>query len=300
MGDPAGIGPEVILAALAPASVRRGASCVLVGDAAWLQRAARRLGLPWPWRVVQAVDWGPDAPPCQLWDVVRVPAGVRLGRVQAAAGRVALAALDRAIALARTGPADALVTAPVSKAAISRTGRRWIGHTEYLGAACAVAHPVMMFVAGTLRVSLVTTHEALARAIRAITPARVARAVTLTAKALEGDLGIRRPRVAVVGMDFSYAPGTPMEKTQYAKELLELFGDRARDALIKVRNPYLGETWLTDPAYYWYRQMFLEMTAQADCVTYNCTEGGILFGKSVRWMSLRRFLAARPRVAARV
>jgi len=59
----------------------------------------------------------------------------------------------------------------------------------------------MMFVAGTLRVSLVTTHEALARAIRAITPARVARAVTLTAKALEGDLGIRRPRVAVAALN---------------------------------------------------------------------------------------------------
>ncbi|MBI3319048.1 MAG: DUF115 domain-containing protein [Candidatus Omnitrophica bacterium] len=104
--------------------------------------------------------------------------------------------------------------------------------------------------------------------------------------------------IAVAGMDFSYPPGTPIEKTQYFKELIELFGEQAHEALIWVKNPHLHETWLTDPAYYWYRQMFLEMTAQADCVTYNCTEGGILFGKSVRWMPLRRFLAKYSRVAA--
>ncbi|MBI3011680.1 MAG: DUF115 domain-containing protein [Candidatus Omnitrophica bacterium] len=104
-------------------------------------------------------------------------------------------------------------------------------------------------------------------------------------------LGARE--IAVTGMDFSYPPGTPMEKTQYFKELVELFGKRAHDALIVVRNPHLNETWLTDPAYYWYRETFLRLAAQAEAVTYNCTEGGILFGKAVRWTSLRAFLAAR-------
>lgn len=99
-------------------------------------------------------------------------------------------------------------------------------------------------------------------------------------------------KVATVGMDLSYAPGTPFENTQYYKEIKELFGERASEAYIKVYNPYLKETWFTDPAYYWYRQSFLEMIPRANCKTFNCTEGGILFGKGIRFVQLRKFLSA--------
>ena len=102
-----------------------------------------------------------------------------------------------------------------------------------------------------------------------------------------------KTEVALVGMDFSYAPGTPIERTQYYRELIELFGERAQEALIPVENPYLQQTWITDPAYYWYRETFLEMAARSECVTFNCTEGGILFGDAVRWMPLKEFLTAR-------
>jgi len=104
---------------------------------------------------------------------------------------------------------------------------------------------------------------------------------------------LRKREVAVVGMDLGYAPGTPLEKTQYYPELRELFGDRLQEAIIPVENPYLRETWFADPAYYWYRELFLQMAAQARCVTVNCTGGGILFGQSVRWMPLGEFLASR-------
>ena len=98
--------------------------------------------------------------------------------------------------------------------------------------------------------------------------------------------------VAVVGMDFSYAPGTPLEKTQYYTVMEDLFGDDAEGAYINVHNPYLKETWFTDPAYYWYRQTFLQMARDAQCTTSNCTEGGILFGKGVRFIPLKQFLAS--------
>ncbi len=104
---------------------------------------------------------------------------------------------------------------------------------------------------------------------------------------------LRKREVAVVGMDFGYAPGTPVEKTQYYPELRELFGDRLQEVIIPLRNPYLGETWFADPAYYWYREVFLQMAADAECVTYNCTGGGLLFGQSVRWAPLQEFLATR-------
>lgn len=96
--------------------------------------------------------------------------------------------------------------------------------------------------------------------------------------------------VAVVGMDFSYAPETPIKNTPYYKELEEIFGDRAEEAFIDVENPYLGETWFTDPTYYWYRQSFLDMAQKADCKTYNCTEGGILFGDDILCIPLEEFL----------
>lgn len=104
---------------------------------------------------------------------------------------------------------------------------------------------------------------------------------------------LKKKEIAVVGMDLSYAPGTPLEKTQYYKEIVDIFGERALDAYINVYNSYLKETWFTDPAYYWYRQTFLQMAREADCITFNCTEGGILFGKGVRFIPLREFLASR-------
>ena len=107
-------------------------------------------------------------------------------------------------------------------------------------------------------------------------------------------------QIALVGMDFGYAPGTPIERTQYFSTLAELFGDRAHDALIRVKNPHLKDAWLTDPAYYWYRDAFLDMAAQAPAVTYNCTEGGILFGRGVQWVPLKAFLAARSPAAEAV
>lgn len=101
---------------------------------------------------------------------------------------------------------------------------------------------------------------------------------------------LRKRRVAVIGMDFAYAPGTPYERTQYYPELVELFGDRHTEAFIHVANPELGETWFSDPAYYWFRDVFLEMAREADCETFNCTEGGILFGDGVAFVSLDEFL----------
>jgi len=104
---------------------------------------------------------------------------------------------------------------------------------------------------------------------------------------------LRRPEVAVVGMDLSYPPGTPLTKTQYYTELKALFGDRAEEAMTPIQNPHTQETWHADPAYFWYRSCFLELAAQAPCTTFNCTEGGVLFGDGVEWMPLREFLASR-------
>ena len=99
-------------------------------------------------------------------------------------------------------------------------------------------------------------------------------------------------RVGIVGMDFSYAPGTPYERTQYYPELVAMFGARHPEAFIHEPSPFLGETWMTDPAYYWFREVFLEMASEAEGQTFNCTEGGILAGPGVPMVGLEEFLDA--------
>jgi len=101
-------------------------------------------------------------------------------------------------------------------------------------------------------------------------------------------LGI--PHTALVGMDLSYHPDTPIFRTQYYHELRDIFGDDLEQGYIKVYNPYLKQTWYTDPAYYWYRESFLKMSRKALGKTYNCTEGGILFGRGILFTDLSDFL----------
>lgn len=103
---------------------------------------------------------------------------------------------------------------------------------------------------------------------------------------------LRKQHIALVGMDFGYPPGTSVFNTQRYYELCEFFGEEhAAQGLIPIFNPHLGETWLTDPTYDWYRQAFIEMVQLADCHTYNCTEGGVVFGEGIHWTPLKGFLS---------
>lgn len=97
-------------------------------------------------------------------------------------------------------------------------------------------------------------------------------------------------RIGLIGIDLGYAPGTSFEKTQYYPELRDMLGDRYREAFIHTRNPSTGETWFSDPAYHWFRDVFLEMARDADCQTVNCMEGGLLFGPGITTAALDTFL----------
>jgi hypothetical protein len=105
------------------------------------------------------------------------------------------------------------------------------------------------------------------------------------------DTVLNKRHVALTGMDFSYYDDTPYKNTQYYYEAIDLVGKENLDTLfIRIFNPHLEKWFYTDPAYYWYRQIFLEMAASADCLTYNCTEGGILFGDGITFTPFVNFL----------
>jgi hypothetical protein len=111
---------------------------------------------------------------------------------------------------------------------------------------------------------------------------------------------LQKRHVALTGIDLSYYDGTPYRNTQYFHEAVALVGEDRLDALYpRIWNPYLQKWFFTDPAYFWYRQIFLEMVQDADCLTYNCTEGGILFGDGVQFITLEDFLNGAARGSSR-
>lgn len=100
-----------------------------------------------------------------------------------------------------------------------------------------------------------------------------------------------KTRVALTGVDFAYYDGTPYKNTQYYKEAVALVGEDNLDSVyIRLFNPDLGAWFYTDPAYMWYRQAFLDMAADSEARTFNCTGGGILFGPPITTLPLDQFL----------
>ena len=183
-GDPAGIGPEVTLKALARPEVRALGDIAVAGDPAHLERTARELGLPAPERVEPAGDAG----------------AVRPGQLSAEGGAAAVAAIRRAVELIQAGAYDGLVTAPINKEAIRLAGFPWPGHTELLAELAGAADVRMLLVTDRLRVVHVTTHRSLRGAIEAATRDRVLRTIELGAGGMRR-LGVERPRVAVAGLN---------------------------------------------------------------------------------------------------
>ena len=112
-----------------------------------------------------------------------------------------------------------------------------------------------------------------------------------TASWVLADALLRKRHVALTGVDFSYYDGTPYRNTQYYYEAMNLVGEDDLDSLFpRIYNPHVEAWFFTDPAYLWYRECFLEMAGEADCTTYNCTEGGILFGDHITTVPFAEFL----------
>jgi 4-hydroxythreonine-4-phosphate dehydrogenase len=185
-GDPAGIGPEVVLRALC-AHERPEAEWVVCGPAEVLRERAKRFGL----RAIEASGAS----------LIDVPAGdCEIGRVSAAGGSAAAAAVLRAAREALAGKAAGLVTAPINKESLRAAGHGWPGHTEMLAEAAGVTDVAMMFVGAGLRVALLTIHRALRSVPDAITPDEVKRVVRLVDRQLPR-FGAGRKRIAVCGLN---------------------------------------------------------------------------------------------------
>lgn len=198
-GEPAGIGPDVCLGVLA-----RDWPCELIvlGNRAVFEARATSLGL-----TPRFAAYLPGqaavrhrANTLRLIDM-SVAQPVVPGQLDARNARYVLALIDRAVDGCRAGEFQAMVTAPLQKSVIIDSGVPFMGHTEYLAERLGVARPVMMLIAGTLRVALVTTHLPLAQVPAAITREAVTETVRIVHAALRAQWRIAQPRVAVCGLN---------------------------------------------------------------------------------------------------
>jgi 4-phospho-D-threonate 3-dehydrogenase / 4-phospho-D-erythronate 3-dehydrogenase len=202
MGDPAGVGPEIIARAAAEPAVRATSRPVVIGAASAMGEALALIGSPLTLHAVRRVAdcrWADGT--LEVLDLANVDmATLPRAEVSAAAGRAAYAYIERAVALAKAGEIHAIVTAPVNKEALAAAGVQHSGHTEILAQLTGTRDFAMLLMGKQLKVIHVTTHVALRRVPDLVTRERVLRTIRLAQRCLQ-DLRRPRGRIAVAGLN---------------------------------------------------------------------------------------------------
>ncbi len=201
MGDAAGVGPEVVMKALAHAEVFAQCRPVVIGDARQLERARKLLNLKLEIHPVKGPAEATSKPGLvDCIDVGLVPAGIAYGEVSAAAGEAAYRYIELAVKLALEGAIDAICTAPINKEALNAAGHRYPGHTELLAELTGTAEVSLTLFSPKLRIIHVTAHMGLLDAIAKIDAPLVGRTIArgreLMMRASPGE-----PRIGVCGIN---------------------------------------------------------------------------------------------------
>ncbi len=203
LGDPAGVGPEITVKALRHAAIYDVCRPLVIGDRRMLARAAEWVGVA-PLKIQTVAHpaegrYQPDE--VTLLDLANAaPDACPIGQISAAAGKAAVEYVFAACDLALAANVDAIVTAPLNKAAMNLAGFHYAGHTELLAERTHAGKISMLLVGPKLRVVHVSTHVSLEEAIRRVTPERVGEVIDLAYRSCQA-LGIPEPRIAVAGLN---------------------------------------------------------------------------------------------------
>ncbi len=241
LGDPGGIGAEVIVKALADDELRRSARFVVFGLHEIMSYAADQAELmPYWFRIphdeLGAVESGvvvADFDEYALFSPL-------IKRPTAESGHASMRFLNEALAVVRAGNFDALVTGPINKTSWHMAGYKFPGHTEKLCSACKAKRVTMMFAAGKLRVALASTHEALFELQNTFTIGKVFQPIDLLAEALRDWFGIEAPRIAVAGLNPHAGEGGQFGDEE--SRIIEPAMVMARELGIDVEGPFPADT----------------------------------------------------------
>ncbi|MDB5499368.1 MAG: pdxA [Phenylobacterium sp.] len=244
LGDPAGVGPEIAVKAWS--ELRHGGPPFLVvGDFQALASASAG-GASILKKVIapaEAMSAFPDALP-----VLDLPLRARVvaGQPSAAAAPAIIKWIETAVGLALSGAVAGVVTAPIAKAPLYDAGFKFPGHTEFLGELTAsesyegARGPVMMLIAGDLRVALVTVHEPLAKVPGLLSIEAIVNAGLVTAEALRRDFGIAEPRLAVAALNPHAGEGGALGREE--GEIIAPAVRALEDLGVDVTGPHPADT----------------------------------------------------------
>ena len=202
VGDAAGIGPEIVVKAIADERVFDAAMCVVVGDRKIIERALNVTGVKLNVNCIENVEEGIyDRSTLNLIDLNNIDmSSFEIGKIQGMCGKAAFEYIERSVSLAMNGKADAVATAPINKEALKMGGVNYIGHTEIFGALTNVADPLTMFEVRGLRVFFLTRHVSLEKACSMISKERIMDYVKRCTKELKR-LGAEKGTMAVAGLN---------------------------------------------------------------------------------------------------
>jgi 4-phospho-D-threonate 3-dehydrogenase / 4-phospho-D-erythronate 3-dehydrogenase len=241
MGDPAGIGPEVVLKAVAEEEIRRICIPVIVGDAQLLAHTARTLDLQSGYDIIRQGETIPGhlTEPV-IFHLDNIGGFIEPGIESGAAGKAAAGYIESAVGLCAAGSVDAIATAPINKRALFLGGYSFPGHTEFLAHLTGCEEYAMAFVAANLRIVLLSTHVPLAEAIRMVQRDRVIRTINLAHRELKR-WGIERPRLAVAALNPHGAEGG-LFGVEEASEIVPAIQARHGVDEVNVQGPFSADT----------------------------------------------------------
>jgi len=201
MGDPAGIGPEVIMKALGTAQAQALCNMLVIGDAGRLRQAGKIVGSALDVdSLADAKDANYGSKNVQCVDLKIVPEDLPFGQMSPVAGEAAYRYIEKAVQVVQAGQAQGICTAPLSKEALHAAGHKYPGHTELLAHLTGTPEVSMMLVSPKLRVIHVTTHIGLIDAIKKIEPGLVERVITRGHEVLV-KAGIQNPKIGVCAIN---------------------------------------------------------------------------------------------------
>jgi len=239
MGDPGGVGPEIVLKALTSAEVRKNCIPIIIGDAYVMKEAIELFNPSIKLKIIKSPEESrPAEGSLELIDMGMIKEFVK-NRPTAGTGGACVNYIKKAVAIALSKQVDGIVTAPVSKEALKMAGFKWPGHTEMLAQLTRTKDYAMMLVGGPLRVILVTIHTALKNVPELITKQRIMKTIRMAKKACDM-LGIRKPRIAVAGLN-PHAGEAGIFGDEERKKILPAVKDAMKDG-ISVSGPYPPDT----------------------------------------------------------
>lgn len=244
MGDPGGIGPEIILKGFLKFK-KKPWQAVVIGDYSFLQKKARKFNLPIAFNPVNDISEADfSSGKLNILDMKNLPKTkfdgcVIQGEANKEAGKASYEYIKKAVELALAKKVSAIVTAPINKKSISLAGLSYAGHTEMLAELTDTKEVAMMLMGGKIRVVLVTTHVAISRVSKFIKKDKVFKTISLADRYLRF-FGINTPRIAVAGLN-PHAGDSGIFGTEETEEILPAI-EKAKQNGINVTGPYPADS----------------------------------------------------------